>query len=100
MVSRVHGQAFQVAADYVLIGAITMFDRWDSITPPEVRIRITYQLLDASGERILWMDSLASTTPVSQLETAVTTVQSFETALHINIQHALETVHDVVSRQL
>ncbi len=96
--SRVHGQAFQVAADYILLGTITMFDRWDGATSSETRIQITYQLLDASGEQIIWMDSIASAAPVSSLGAPVTTVQSFETALHINIQHALETVHDVVSR--
>ena len=118
--TRVHGQAFQVAADYILVGTITMFDRWNSAPPsdntqgsaaspgdrsPEndasslVRIRITYQLLDAYGEQILWMDSIDSTAVVSELETVVTTVRSFEAALHVNIQQALETVHDVVSRQ-
>lgn len=96
--ARVHGQAFQVGADYILIGTLTMFDRWDSVTPSEVRVQMTYQLLDASGDQILWMDTIASTTPVSELQNPVTTVQSFETALHINIQRALETVHDVVSQ--
>ena len=64
-----------------------------------VRIQITYQLLDAYGEQIMWMDSINSTAVVAELETVVTTVRSFETALHVNIQQALETVHDVVSRR-
>ncbi len=113
--SRVHGQAFQVAADYILVGNITMFDRWNSAPPRHdaisdaaspsdeasslVRIQITYQLLDAYGEQIMWMDSINSTAVVAELETVVTTVRSFETALHVNIQQALETVHDVVSRR-
>ncbi len=118
--ARVHGQAFQVAADYILVGTITMFDRWNSAPPSDntpspdvlsgdtssedaasslVRIQITYQLLDAYGEQIVWMDTIDSTAVVSELETVVTTVRSFEAALHVNIQQALDTVHDVVSRQ-
>jgi ABC-type uncharacterized transport system auxiliary subunit len=97
--TRVHGQAFQVAADYILIGTISMFDRWDNADSSEVRIQIEYQLLDSYGERIVWMESIDSTAPVPDLASVVTTVQSFETALHTNIQQALETIHDAVSRQ-
>lgn len=97
--TRVHGQAFQVAADYILIGTISMFDRWDNAGSSEVRIQIEYQLLDSYGEHIVWMDSIDSTAPVSDLELVVATVQSFEIALHTNIQQALGKIHDAVSRQ-
>lgn len=97
--SRVHGQAFQMEADYILTGTLTMFDRWDRASSSEARVEIAYQLLDAYGERILWADSIATSAPVATLEDAVTTVQSFETALHVNIQHALEHVRHEVSRQ-
>jgi ABC-type uncharacterized transport system auxiliary subunit len=99
MFSRVHGQAFQVAADYVLVGSITMFDRWDGAQASDVRVQLVYQLLDSYGEQILWMDTIDSTAPVVDRESEVNTIKSFESALHANIQQALETVYDVISRQ-
>jgi len=103
MFSRVHGQAFQVAATYILIGKISMFDRWDSPNSSEVRVQIVYQLLDSYGEQIIWTDAIETSAPVLDLEsveaTVLATVTSFETALHENIQQALEAIHNAVSRQ-
>lgn len=99
MFSHVHDQAFELAADYILLGEISMFDRWDTSTPSVARIQITYQLIHVQSDSIVWMDTIDSTAQITSLEFVVDTVKGFETALSENIQQALTAIDEVLSQQ-
>jgi ABC-type uncharacterized transport system auxiliary subunit len=99
MFSHVHDQAFALAADYILLGEISMFDRWDNTDPSVARVQITYQLIHAQNDSIVWMDTIDSTAPITSLESVVTTVKGFEAALSENILQALTAIDEVLSQQ-
>jgi len=100
MFSHVHDQAFELFADYILSGKISMFDRWDTKFPSIARIQITYQLIHAQSDKIVWMDTIDSTAPIAHLKFVVDTVKGFETALSENVQQALTAIDEVLSQQL
>ena len=98
MFQKVHPRAFESYADYTLRGRIKMFDQWYSETTSHVRIQLEYALMASEKEQILWMDTVETTAPVSNLK-VVETVKGFETALQENVLQALTAIARVLSQR-
>lgn len=75
-----------------------MFDQWYSETTSHVRIQLEYALMASEKEQILWMDTVETTAPVSNLK-VVETVKGFETALQENVLQALTAIARVLSQR-
>jgi ABC-type uncharacterized transport system auxiliary subunit len=97
---HVHTYGFEAYADYILQGKIAMFDQWyhGDETSSTIRIGIYYRFITTEDEQVLWMDSIETTTDVHSVE-MVETVKGFESALHANIQDALEAIDTVLAPQ-
>jgi ABC-type uncharacterized transport system auxiliary subunit len=94
---RVHTQPFEVAADYILQGQILMFDQWQNNSTPLVKVKLSYRLLTAADEQVVWSEVLTTTATAASLD-MVETIKGFETALQTNVLQALEAMSPIVSQ--